>query len=187
MPRSLRLTALLAFAAMACSDPNAIPAASLANALDTLTLWSIERGPITKPTAYSLNVRNGVRTWEVGSNFEFLFSMDSTSRTRFIPLGALGLTSTGAVKPGLLRSSAVFDSMVKAPQNGYQTVDSLTVTEGDRFYVRTTVNTCALLGVPLYGRIEVLDIDTSASTVTFRVVGNQNCGFRGLRLGVPRS
>ncbi len=188
MPRSFRLPALLAFAlAAACSDPNAIPSASLSNTLDTLTLWSLEKGPLNKPTAYSLSARNGVRTWEAGTNFEFLFSMDSAGNGRFIPLGALGLTSTGSVKPGLLKSSLIFDSMVKAPQNGYLTVDTIPIAVGDHFYLRTAVNTCALLGVPLYGRLEILAIDPTASTVQFRVVGNQNCGYRSLRLGIPGS
>lgn len=188
MPRYFRLPALLAFALVAaCSDPNAIPNASLKNELDTLTLWSLEKGPLSKPTAYSLSVRNGVRTWEAGTNFEFLFSVDTALNARFIPLGALGLTSSGSVKPGLIRSSLIFDSMVKAPQNGYLTVDTVPIAEGDKFFVRTAVNTCALLGVPLYGKIEILDIDSAALTVKFRVVGDQNCGYRSLRLGIPGS
>jgi hypothetical protein len=188
MPSSLRLPALIVFAlAAACSDPNAIPNASLKNELDTLTLWSLEKGPLNKPTAYSLNVRNGVRTWEAGTNFEFLFSVDTAGRPRFIPLGALGLTGTGSVKPGFIRSSLVFDSMVKAPQNGYLTTDTIPIAVGDRFFIRTAVSTCSLLGVPLYGRLEILAIDDTASTVQFRVVGDQNCGYRGLRLGIPSS
>ncbi len=189
MPRSLRLPALLAFAlAAACSDPNAIPNASLKNEVDTLTLWSLEKGPLNKPTAYSLSARNGVRTWEAGTNFEFLFSMDNALNARLIPLGALGLTSTGSVKPGLIRNTSLsFDSMVKAPQNGYLTVDTIPIAVGDKFFMRTAVNTCALLGVPLYGKLEILAIDNAASTVTFRVVGNQNCGYRSLRLGIPGS
>ncbi len=60
--------------------------------------------------------------------------------------------------------------MTKAPQNGYLTVDTLLLTEGDRFFVRTGVNTCSLLGVPLYGKLQVLDIDTAAATVTIKVL-----------------
>jgi hypothetical protein len=182
------LPALLAFvAAAACSDPNAILPASLSNEVDTLTLWSLEKGPLTKPTAYSLNARNGVRTWEVGTSFEFLFSMDSTGRARFIPLGALGLTGTGSVKPGLLKTTVAFDSIGKAPLNGYLTIDTITIAEHQSYYVRTAVNTCATLGVPLYGKLEIIDIDTAAATVTFRAVGDQNCGYRGLKPGIPKS
>jgi hypothetical protein len=188
MPSSLRLPALLAFAlAAACSNPNSIPNASLKNELDTLTLWSLEKGPLNKPTAYSLSARNGVRTWEAGTNFEFLFSVNPAGQARLIPLGALGLSSSGSVMPGLLRTSLAFDSMVKAPQNDYLTLDTIAIAPGDRFFMRTSVNSCALLGVPLYGRIEILDIDTAAVTVKFRVVADQNCGYRGLLLGIPSS
>jgi hypothetical protein len=113
--------------------------------------------------------------------------VDPAKHARFLPLGALGLTSSGSVKPGLIRTSVAFDSMFKAPQNGYQTVDTIPIAVGDRFFMRTAVNTCSLLGVPLYGRLEVLDIDSAAATVKFRVVANQNCGYRGLRLGIPGS
>jgi hypothetical protein len=53
--------------------------------------------------------------------------------------------------------------------------------------MRTGINSCASLGVPLYGKLELLDIDTLAQTLTFRIVTNQNCGYRGLRLGIPGS
>lgn len=171
---------------VACSDPNAIPRAGLANEIDTLTLASLERGPVSAPNAYSMNLRSGVRTWEAGTNFEFVFSMDPQDRAAFLPTAALGLSATTALKPGLLRTSVAWDAMTKAPLNGYVTLDTVPIAEQDRFYLRTAVSTCVGLGVPLYGKLEVLDIDTAAATVKIRVLANQNCGYRGLALGVPR-
>lgn len=190
MTRATTVAALLAFAVVgACSDPNAIPLAGIDNVVTTDTIWSIERGTLQQPTAYSLNRSSTVRTWEVGTDFEFLLSFDSSNTARFIPLGGLGLAASGSVKPGLRRGSAsvIFDSMVKAPLNGYLTVDSLVLAEGDRFYVRTAVNTCSLYGVPLYAKVEVVDIDTALANVTFKVLSDQNCGYRGLRPGKPHS
>ncbi len=82
MLRALRLPALLAVViAAGCSNPNALLNASISNVLDTaLTLWSLEKGPLDKPTAYSLNASNAVRTWEVGTSFEFVLSIDSADR-----------------------------------------------------------------------------------------------------------
>jgi len=57
---------------------------------------------------------------------------------------------------------------------------------GDRFFVRTTVSTCSLLGVPLYGKLEVLELDPTQHTVKVRVLANQNCGYRSLNIGIPK-
>jgi hypothetical protein len=190
MLRFLRRTVLGTFVvAAACSNPNALQTASLTILQDTLTLWSLERGPLTKPNAYSLEVPIGVRTWESGTNFEFVFSMDSTGQASFIPLGALGLSPSATVKPGLLRSTAAFDAMIKAPANGYLTADTIPIAKGDRFFLRTGIlATCSLLGVPLYGKLEVVDIDSAAGTVLMYAVTDQNCGYRGLVANsIPKS
>lgn len=188
MPRLLRAFTLVAFAAVAaCSDPDEIPDASINNVVDTVTLWTLSGGPLTQPTAYSVNSRAAVRTWEVGPNFEFAYDVDAAGDSHFLPLSLLGLANPNALRPGLQPSSLSFDGMTKAKLNGYITQDSLPVTEGDRFFVRTSVNTCAIYGVPLYGKLEILDIDSVAGTVTFRVLTNQNCAYRGLNLGIPKS
>jgi len=171
----------------ACNDPNALPNATILNVMDTVTLWSLEAGPLDKPTAYSLNARRGVRTWESGSGYEFIYSVDPAGRSSLLPLRAAGLGNPNAVLPGLKGSTDPFDQMTKAPQNNYVTKDTVPIVEGERYYLRTGVNSCASLGVPLYGKLELLDIDTLAQTLTFRIVTDQNCGYRGLRLGIPGS
>ena len=187
MLRTLRTPAIFAFAAVvACSDPNARLPASFDNVVDTFTLYSLTTGPLSKPSAYSLNRHDAVRTWEVGTAFEFAFAMDSTDRALFLTLDVLGLAVSTAVKPGLKPSTVTFDAMTKAPANGYVTSDTIVVTEGDRFFLRTGVNSCAALGVPLYGKLEVLDVDTAAQTVQIEVLADQNCGYKGLKPGTPK-
>jgi hypothetical protein len=100
----------------------------------------------------------------------------------FLPLDVLGLAGSGSVKPGLLKSTSAFDAMTKAPQNGYVTSDTILIAEQDRFFLRTGVNTCTVLGVPLYAKLEILDLDTATASVTMRVIANENCGYRGLGL-----
>jgi hypothetical protein len=188
MPRIPSIVALILFAAsQACSDPNELADAVLTNAVDTITLYSLATGPLAEPSAYSLNGRRGVRTWDAGTNFEFVFTTDPADRGYFLPLDLLGLLPEGAFKPGMQRSNLAFDEMTRAPLNGYITSDTLQVAEHDRFFIRTGINTCAGLGVPLYGKVEVLDIDTTSATVTFQVLANQNCGYRGLLVGIPKN
>lgn len=169
----------------ACNQDSGIPDPTVPNVIDTVTLWSLTDGPLTKPTAYALNFRDGVRTWEAGSGFEFAYDVADDGTSNFLPLHVLGLASTGSVLPGLKRSTLGFDQMRRAPLNGYITRDTIPIAEGDLFFIRTAVNTCAVFGVPLYGKLEVLDIDTTAGTVTFRALTDQNCTYRGLNLGLP--
>lgn len=184
MPALTRALTLASFVLLAaCSEETGIPDPSIDNAMDTVTLWSLSDGPLTQPTAYSLNLRSGVRTWEAGSGFEFAYEVDAAGRSNFLPLEVLGLAQPGSLLPGLKRSDVGFDQMRRAPLNGYLTRDTIPIAEGDLFFVRTTVSTCSVFGVPLYGKLEVLDIDTAAGTVTFQAITNQNCTYRGLTLG----
>jgi hypothetical protein len=188
MFRTSRLLGVIASAVLAaCSDPNQLAKATLENRLDTLTLYSLATAPLHQPAAYSLSAGTAVRTWDVGTNFDFAYSTTSAGKSVFLPLDLLGLASSSSVKPGLLRSTSSFDQMTKAPLDGYVTSDTIVVAEQDLFYLRTGISTCTALGVPLYGKLEVLDIDTVAQSVKIRVLANQNCGYRELRLGIPKS
>jgi hypothetical protein len=186
MTHRIRLVlALVPALLVGCEDPNALANATIPNQMDTITLWSLVGGPLDAPAAYSLNNRDGVRTWEGGQNFEFIYTVDPAGRSFFVPLYAAGLGNPNQVLPGLKASTDSFGGMIEAPQNNYITKDSVPIVEGERYYIRTAITTCAGLGVPLYGKLELLDIDTIALTVTFRTVVDQNCGYRGLRLGLP--
>lgn len=185
--RVLTLTGFAVAAAAACSDPNALPTATLSNDTSTVTIYSLRTGPLTLPNAYSVNADAGVQTWQAGTNFEFAYSTDTTGRSMFLLLDVLGLSATASVKPGLILSTIPFDQMLGAPQNGYITSDTVFIAPGQSYYVRTGVNTCAALGVPLYGKVQVLSIDSTAGSVQLLVLADQNCGYRGLGLGVPKS
>ncbi len=174
-------------AAGACSDSTDI-SASAPNVVDTVTLWALTGGPLTQPTAYSVSARAGLRTWEAGNSFDFVFDEDANGNPVFIPTDVLGLLSSTAFKPGLKRSEVdSFSQMVKAPQNNYIVSDTIPIAVGDFFYIRTTISTCSSLSVPEYGKLEVLALDSVAHTMTMQVLANQNCGFRGLRVGLPKT
>ena len=188
MSRAHHLLGVIPFVVLAaCSDPNQLAKATLENRVDTLTLYSLPTGPLTQPSAYSLGAGTAVRTWQVGSNFEFAYSIDGAGKSVFLTLDVLGLASASSLKPGLIRSTVSFDGMTTAPLNGYLTSDTILVAEQDRFFLRSGLNICTALSVPLYGKLEVLDIDSVAQTVKIRVLADQNCGYRGLGLGIPKS
>lgn len=183
--RRLALVVALGLA-MACSDPNQLPNATQANAVDTVTLWALSTASLRNPGAYSLVDRAAVRTYETIA-FEFAFDLSPAREPRLLPLAVLGLSPGNELKPGLLRSALGFDEMLRAPLNGYVTADTVPVQPGDRFFLRSRPVCTTLGGVPQYGKLEVLAVDPVAETLQFRVVANNNCGYRSLALGVPKN
>jgi hypothetical protein len=41
------------------------------------------------------------------------------------------------------------------------------------------------IGLPKYAKLEVLSFDDVTRIVTFRIITDDNCGFRGLEPGLP--
>jgi hypothetical protein len=58
------------------------------------------------------------------------------------------------------------------------------VSAGERFMVRSRV-ICTALGVPQYAKLEILTLDNKS--VTFQVLVDRNCGYKGLEPGLPDS
>ena len=78
-------------------------------------------------------------------------------------------------------SAATFDAITVAPSNGYVTDSAVPVEIGQRWFVRSRVF-CSL-GVPQYAKVEILGFEDS--TVTFKVLADNNCGYKGLEPGLP--
>jgi hypothetical protein len=179
--RSIRDFSVLLATALAagCSDSNGLPDPTISNVVDMVTLGALEGTPIQTPSAYSVQV-GAVRTDQT-TDFEFAYNVDSTGRRVFLPRQVLGLSSTSGANPGLQATAAAFDAITVAPSNGY-TVDSAVAIEvGQRWLVRSRVF-CAI-GVPQYAKLEILSF--ADSTVTFQVLADNNCGYKGLEPGLP--
>jgi hypothetical protein len=176
--RSFSVLLSLALAA-ACSDANGLADPINVNVVDTLSLGALEGTPIQTPSAYAVDLGD-VRTDQT-PNFEFAYNVEPSGRRVFLPRKVLGLTSTSGADPGLQASSAAFSAITSAPSNGYVTDSVVPVEVGQRWLVRSRV-TCAI-GVPLYAKLEILSFQDS--TVTFQVLADKNCGYKGLEPGLP--
>jgi hypothetical protein len=181
---SMRISPLyLAFlAAVACGDTNGLPDPTLNNEERTETLYALTGTPVGTPSAYAIQGSRRVRTDE-SQDFDFAYSIESEGRPVFVPRSVLGIDPNASVQPGLQSSSLSFEGIVEAPTNGYITEQVVPIALGDRFVVRGRI-TCPI-GVPTYAKLEVVSIDDVARTVTFRVLTNNNCGYRGLQPGLP--
>ena len=181
--RPFRLVVLL-LASVACSDSNDLPDASITNVERSETLYALVGTPVATPSGYSLEGSRRIRT-DLTVEFDFAYNLQGDGSHVFVPRAALGIDSTAAVKPGFLRRSESFDAITMAASNWYITDQVIPITVGDRFMVRSRI-TC-VIGVPKYAKVEVLGFDDAARTVAFRILTDDNCGFKGLQPGLPDS
>ena len=176
----------LAFALGACSSSTDLPDPSLANIIDTTTIWALQGTAIADPSGFSLPDRLAVRT-DQSAAFDFAFNIDGAGKPVFLPIDLLGLGAVSGTNPGLLITTQPFDSVTFAiTGDSYVTDDTVNVVVGSTYYARSRV-VCTTLAVPMYGKIEILSVDADARSVTFRYLVDSNCGYLGLEPGYPRN
>ena len=178
--RALRIFFLLG--AVACSDSNGLGEPTLPNVERTETLYSLIGTPVATPSGYALEGGRLVRT-DQSDAFDFVYSLQTDGQHVFLPRAALGIDTANTVRPGFLTRVESFQDITAAPSNGYITDNAVPFAVGDRFVVRSRV-TCSI-GVPKYAKLEVLTYDDAVKTVTFRILVDDNCGFKGLQPGLP--
>jgi hypothetical protein len=172
--------------AAACSDANSLGDPTETNVVDTVTLGALQGTPISTPSGYNITA-GPVRT-DASVDFEFAYNVrrlaDGSFQRVLLPRAALGLASTSTADPGLQQRTEPFDGIIRASSNGYVTDSAVPIEKGQRFVVRSRV-ICSALGVPLYGKIEILDFKDS--TVTFQTLVDGNCGYKDLVPGLPKN
>ena len=172
---------LLALGSIACSDSNG-PTAQLENIERTDTLWALVGTPVSTPSGYSVDGSRRVRT-DLTVEFDFAYNVATAGEHVFLPRAALGIDTANAAKPGFQIRNESFEAITVAPSNGYITDVPVPITVGQRYVVRSRV-TCQI-GVPKYAKMEILSFDEQTRIVAFRILTNDNCGFRSLEPGFP--
>ncbi len=168
--------------AVACSDSSGLPDATNSNTVQTDTLFALVGTPITSPSGYAIDGGQRVHTDQT-INFDFAYNIEADGRRVFVPRAVLGIEPDASVNPGLQLRSETFDAIVEAPSDGYVTDQVVPIAVGERYAARSRI-TCPI-GVPQYAKLEIVSFDDVARTVAFRVLTNDNCGFRGLEPGIP--
>jgi hypothetical protein len=184
MPRLRPFLLLLPWAAvLACSDNNSLADPTEENAVEENTIGSLTDTPITTASGFSITT-GPIRIDQTSGEFDFAFDIEgaaATGRPVLLPRVALGFPSSTSADPGLQHSEEAFDSIDVAPSNGYITDEKVPIAVGDVLLVRSRV-ICSI-GVPLYAKIEILSIEDGS--LQFKILSDQNCGYRGLEPGFP--
>jgi hypothetical protein len=170
-----------ALGGIACSDSNALPDATLENVERTDTLWALVGTPVFTPSGYSVEGSQRVRT-DLSVDFDFAYN-ETVGVHVFLPRAALGIDTANAVNPGFQVRNESFEAITVAPSDGYITDVPVPIAVGQRYVVRSRI-TCQI-GVPKYAKLEILSFDEATRIVSFRILTNDNCGFRSLEPGLP--
>lgn len=173
---------LFALVFPACSNSNDLPPATNENVERTDTLWALVGTPVATPSGYSVEGSQRVRT-DLGVDFDFAYNIQGDGSHVFVPRSALGIDTANAANPGLIARSESFEAIKSPPSDGYVTDVPVPLAVGQRFVIRSRI-TCNV-GVPKYAKMEILTFDETMRIVTFRVLTNDNCGFRSLEPGLP--
>ncbi|MFQ5703913.1 MAG: hypothetical protein ACE5HT_07820 [Gemmatimonadales bacterium] len=172
--------------AAACGTGIGLPPAGVPNFPDTIVLFALRGTSISAPSAYDV-VLGTVAQTEQGELFDVAFDFDSTDTPVMYPAGPLGVNQAA----GIRLSNEPFDSIMRAPTDGYVLDEAVPMSVGLVFIVRSrtsNLGVCAFLGaLPRYGKFEVLDIDGQARSITLKLLIDVNCGYRGLQPGFPTS
>lgn len=183
--RSALLLLLGAVAWAGCGDPLSLLPAAFENRVDTLAMYSASGTAVTLPSGFLISARSAVRLDQV-SSFDFLYEVTPGGEHLFLPFAALVNTGRTTGNPGFQLTTSAFDSITVGLQQGYVSADTVRLSAGQVYYARSAVDPNCGIGIPYYAKLQVLGFNDSTRKVSFRILANVNCGYRGLEVGLPK-
>ena len=170
--------------AAGCGDPFGLLRPTVENNVDTLvSLYALSGTLPGTASGYDLAGRSKVLI-EEGGPFDFAIDLDSANRPVLKPTGALQLGRSSGVQATTLP----FDSIRFAPTGGFQLDSAVTLDVGGSAIVHSAPTGCSITITPAYyyyAKLQILAVDTATRRIDFRILVDQNCGYRGLEPGLP--
>ena len=161
--------------------------AQYANATQALTVHALSGTPTYFATALSIP---GLTTTKVDGSFSFdvAFDIDKSGNIVYLPPHMVGENPLGNRRVGIQKATTTYDLATLAPLNGY-VFDSVTVAKvGETIIVQSPSSTCSLYALPyLYAKVVIDSIEPITRTLYGRTLIDQNCTFRSLDTGLPKS
>ena len=144
------------------------------------TLVDFSGGSVTEPSAFDVISGEGVRTDQL-EGWDFVLDMPPEGGTSLWPRSTLVDQDSDS---GLQHVATTFEGLTEAPESGYVTSESLTIQVGDVLAMRSRRDPIfGNVRCRRFGKMEVLEIDAAAGTMSFRFLVNPNCEKRTLEPG----
>jgi uncharacterized protein YqfA (UPF0365 family) len=174
----------LATLVVACGDPTS-PNATSANLSVTYSLYALTGTSTAVPNA--IDFLAGLRRADASFDFDVAFDLDSAGKIVLYPVRAIAgpIVQTVPARVGLQTVSGSYESVLEAPQTGYDTLSVRTITPGTTVVVEkvdllTGLCIYALNGQSTYAKFVVDSVNLTTRQLYVRSVTDANCGFRSL-------
>jgi hypothetical protein len=156
---------------------------------DSFLVYALTGTPASYPTAYIAAARN-VGVVDGGGNFDVAFDIDAQGKVVVYPMRMVVSPITPFRDVGLLKGVGTFESITRAPNSGYLTDKSVTLSPGDVLILQTARNTgndVCLYGISpyIFAKIGLDSVDLKDRSIFFKSTVNPNCGFRSFKTGIP--
>lgn len=174
--RLLTTLFLLAVPVLGCEDSLGPREAPNPSEPTETTLHDFLTAEIRQPSAFDVLGAEPVRTDQTPA-WDYLFYIPQGGVPEFRPR-ALVLDASAA--SGLRRVDRGFEALEQAPEGGYVTDRPVELVEGEVYALRSRQSPGFSISCRKFGKMEVLDVDATAGTVTFRHLINPNCENRSL-------
>jgi len=174
----------------ACGNVASIKA-TIPTYVDTLSLWALSGTPPSYPSAISIAARQIVRV-DGFASFDVALDIDGTGKAVVYPV-KLVVASPGGSRPvGIQKIPRAFEDVLEAPQSGYGTDSSVTISPGQVVVVQSPHNNsgdiCQFAISPnLYAKVAVDSVNLASRIIYLRMGFDPNCGFRSFATGIPTS
>ncbi len=181
------LTAVALATLTACKGLTKIDA-SFQNVTASDTVYALNGGP--PAAANALKFFDGlVAHADQGFVFDVAFDLDAANNVVIIPVRALATSFSNPYSVALQRVDGTFQSVLKAPEEGYRADTAMTVGVGQTIVAESRDNfgIClySLKGQSYYSKLVVNEVDPVLRRIVFTVTVNRNCGFRSFAPGIP--
>lgn len=156
---------------------------------DSFTVYALTGTPETYPTTYVAAARN-VGIMDGGGNFDIAFDIDAQGKVIVYPMRLVVSPITPFRDVGLLKGNGTFDAITRAPNSGYLTDKSITLSPGEVVILQTARNTgnnICVYGISpyIFAKIGIDSVDLKQRSIFFKATVNPNCGFRSFKAGIP--
>jgi hypothetical protein len=186
--RAVALAAALA-AGAACNDP-VTNTATLEVASGSLVVTALTGTAPNARSALQLRLAPTVASPETLSDNDYHVVLDINAAGRPVVYPGVLVSRAAARRASIRRVNAPYDSLTRAPTDGYSADSALVVAPGEVVGVQLAGGgggECAFTGRPyFYSKIVVDSVRLRDRLLFVRATTNPNCGFRSFAPGVPR-
>ena len=174
----------------ACGDPTSLKATRLTT-VDTLSVFALSGTPPSYPSGVSI-LSGQAFPVDGFALFDVAFDVNASGNAVVYPPKLVVRSLSGPRPVGLQKIMGSFESVLEAPNTGFNADASVVLAPGETVVIQSAHNgasdICQFALAPyVYAKITVDSINVATRILYLRMGVDPNCGFRSFASGVPAS